>query len=110
VPQVRLGRGESQAVDDSIGVADGAHGLVKLDVAAAIDGFTDEQDGAAELGRLCAQQVDGVVEAIEDSGSVIAGSESVHDVGDIHSRGEVLHEARLAVEADYGNPVPDIAD
>src|ERR1700722_15721314 len=90
VLHVRLRRGKAQAVDDCIGVADGAPGLVELDVAAAVDGFADEQDGAAKLGRLVAQQVDGILEAVEDGGSIIAGSEALHGAGDIPSRGEVL--------------------
>jgi len=48
-------------------VADGAEGCFELEMAASVEGLADEEDGAAVLGWLVAEEVDGEAEGVEDA-------------------------------------------
>jgi hypothetical protein len=83
--------GEADAVDDGVGVADGADGLFELEMAASIEGLADEKDGAAVLGWLVAEEVDRKAEGVEDGGAVVAEAEVVNS-----ERGGAVFEMVLA--------------
>jgi hypothetical protein len=125
--------GETDAVDDGVGVADGAESVFERKVAAAVEGFADEKDGAAVVGGLVAEEVDGEAKGVEDGGSVVAeadvvdgkprsavievmlpraaGREGLDGVRCcVEVRGKALEECGLAVEGDDGNFVLDVAD
>jgi hypothetical protein len=118
-----LAGGEADAVDGGVGVADGAESLVEGEMAAAVEGLADEENGAAIFGGLVAEEVDGEAEAVEDRGAVVAeaevvdgerrgavvevvltraaGGEGADGVGGgVGVGGEVLEEGGLAVEGD----------
>ena len=102
-------------------------------MAAAVEGFADQENGAAVFGGLVAQELDGEAQAVEDGGAVVAEADVVDGEGPgaivevmltcaswsegadgvgrrVGVRGEVLEERGLAVEGDYGDFVSDIAD
>ncbi len=72
-----LAGGEADAVDGGVGVADGAEGFFEGEVAAAVEGFADEEDGAAVFGGLVAEKVDGEAESVEDGSAVVPEADVV---------------------------------
>jgi hypothetical protein len=125
--------GETDAVDDGVGVADGAESVFEWEVAAAVESLADEKDGSAVVRRLVAEEVDGEAKGVEDGGSVVAEADVVDGVGQgaivdvvltraagcegfdsVRSRFEVwseaLEERGLAVEGDDGDFVRNVAD
>jgi hypothetical protein len=128
----RFSGGVADAVDDGVGVADGAEGIFELEVAASVEGLADEEDGAAILGWLIAEEVDGEADGVEDGGAVVAEAEIVDGQrggavfemmlagaarseagngvrGGVEVGGEVLEECGLTVEGDDRDLVGDVA-
>lgn len=105
------GAGESKAVHDGVGVADEAQGLIERGRAALIDGFAEQEDGAAVVRRGGLQLGDCECESIEDRCFLIARLQVVELGGSLVSVGcKGQEQMRLAVEADDGNGVIDVAD
>lgn len=68
---------EAYAVDDGVGVTDGAEGFFEGEVAAAVEGFADEKDSSAVVGWLVAEEIDSEAEGVEDGGSIVAEGDVV---------------------------------
>ena len=106
-----LGGRKHQAVDGGIGAAEVMKRLLQLRLAAMVHGLADEQNGAAVLGRLPAQQIDGKPQAVEDGCAAISGFEIVQGVcHSVHVGGKRLGQAGRAVEVHDRDLMGDGAD
>ena len=106
-----FGAVEADAVDGGIGIADGVERVDEGGVAALVDGFGEQEDGAAVGGGLLAEHVDGEGDGVEDGGLLVAGIEVVERAGDeFEVGGEAMQQDGRAVKADDGDFVIDVAD
>jgi len=86
-------------------------GVVESGFAALVDGFAEEENGAAIGWRLGAELIDGEADGVEDGGSAVAFFEIGElDGGFVGVGSERLDDMRSAVEGDDGDGVFDVAD
>ena len=76
---VRGGDREADAVDDRVGIADGAQRVGERGVAGAVGSFRQQEDGATVGRRLRAQQVDGEGESVERGGLPVTASSALSE-------------------------------
>lgn len=108
---VGFGAVETDAVNGGIGIADGVQCVHEGGMAALIDGFGEQEDGAAVGCGLLAEHIDSECDGIEDGGLLVAGIEVVERAGDeFEVRGEAMQKDGRAVKADDGDLVIDVAD
>lgn len=106
-----FGAVEADAVDGGVGVADGVERVDECGVTVLVDGFGEQEDGAAVGGGLLAEHVDGVGNGVEDGGLLVAGIEVVERARDEFEVGcEAMQQDGRAVKADDGDLVIDVAD
>src|ERR1700728_3657401 len=106
VLHVGLRRGEAEAVDRRIGIADGAQRIFELALAAVIERLADAKDRSPIAGWLFAQLVDGEAKTIQDGCSTIAWLQVCHHSGDVVQVGsELCFDVWLTVESDDGHTV-----
>src|SRR5581483_1809630 len=103
--------GKAERINRGVGVAELVERFGEVDVAALVEGFAEQEDGAAILRRLLAQEVGGEGHGIEDGGAVVAGLDAVELGGDLAQvGGEAVEQFGLTVEVDDGDMVRDVTD
>jgi len=108
---VGLGAVEADAVYGGIGIADGVESIDQGGMAALVDGFGEQEDGAAVGGGLLAEHVHGERDGVEDGGLLVAGIEVVERARDEFEIGrEAMQQDGRTVKADDGDLVIDVAD
>lgn len=101
---------ESECVDGGVGVAELVECFGKVDVAALVEGFAEEQNGAAVVRRLFAEKVCREGQGVEYRSAVVAGLDAIElgrDLAEV--RGEAVEELGFAIEVDERDAMWDVA-
>ena len=110
---LRLGLGgrEGEAVDGGVGVADVAEGVFELDVASVVEGFAEEEDGAAVFGGLVASWSTEKARASRIAAPELPGSRRLNASSITFTSGvKGWRSVGFAVEGYDGDLVGDVAD
>ena len=100
-----------KTVNGGVGVAHQVDGFVESGFAALVDRFAEKKDRAAIAGGLFAELIDGEGDGVENGGAAVAFFEIARVAGGLVGvRRERQDDVRLAVEADDGDAVFDVAD
>jgi len=104
-------RGKAETLNRCIRIANCVYGIVQTRLASAVGRLRDKQNRATIPRRHVAQKINAEIERVKNRRPLIT-------VVQVRNRsccgvcivGEILCDSRFAVEADYGDKMPHIAD